>query len=636
MHPWPCVAYILATTSMAVWVGGAEGRYDDPIPRLQAATEEERPRIMAPKCLIEVGMYDRSGVAKGIAVLFINKITIPRKCDGHYAVGYDLACDDKYRQRIRAHSKKDGLTATYGPGSLYHFCTTKREACCTLTHRTLSRPDCHGMTWKRLPVVHVDLYSHIGSITKATPDAQAWLGDWRDIVDRRLRELQRRLTTQTAWCPLDGFYSTWPPCITKDETYEEWLKGEDELYYMKYTDDLVEHAAIERRRRSLPKLEKAADARNKAKQQKAEQRDVNLVTCCRCGRPPANTQGELFWCLLCSKPTGEKEADEAGMVPFGSAPREEAEERCEEDLVWSFEGGSWQLVPDSAVETEYTRAFRRKAHFSREYINAYLYMQRIGEQGWLDNFDELEAWLDQHPGDFAALPKYPSRHAKEKQEKRLSLFVEQNSWLKGFPVEEDGSPRHLAQQRLLVSLDGWSVDISQDRISIHGRKSSAWAVMYEEAKAWRFEHKTNPKRQSSDPAEKKLASWLHKQQKLRKQGKLSEQRRSFIEGDSMQETRWEQSFCKAQFYFAQHDAALQMPRKNASDAEEKSVANFLQNQIKRFSKLSATRRKQLVAESWWKHAKKIRAQSSKKRPAASTSSCAAVLKRPASALRRKS
>ena len=103
---------------------------------------------------------------------------------------------------------------------------------------------------------------------------------------------------------------------------------------------------------------------------------------------------------------------------------------------------------------------------SHEYVNAYLYMQRIGEHAWLRNFDALEAWLDQHPGDFAALPKYPSRHAKEKQEKRLGLFVQRNKWLKVFLVEEDGSPRHLAQQRLLISLDGWSADIIEDRAAV--------------------------------------------------------------------------------------------------------------------------------------------------------------------------
>ena len=54
------------------------------------------------------------------------------------------------------------------------------------------------------------------------------------MLDHKLGKLELRLSKYTeSLCPLDGFYSSWPPSITKDKSYEEWLEGEDEDYYMK-------------------------------------------------------------------------------------------------------------------------------------------------------------------------------------------------------------------------------------------------------------------------------------------------------------------------------------------------------------------------------------------------------------------
>ena len=86
---------------------------------------------------------------------------------------------------------------------------------------------------------------------------------------------------------------------------------------------------------------------------------------------------------------------------------------------------SWQLVSASAIETEYTLAFRREARYSMEYKNAYLYLQRIGYQWWLQKFEKLEEWLDKRPGEFLSLPIYPSIHAKSAEEKGLGNFVRQ-------------------------------------------------------------------------------------------------------------------------------------------------------------------------------------------------------------------
>ena len=636
---------------MAMWIGGGEGLYDDPIPRLETASEPERVGILAPKCLIEVGMYDRRGKAQGIAVSYIHQLCIPEFCDGHYARAFNLAASVKHRLFIDARDGKDVFAATSGPGTLYHFCTCKRTECRTVTHTRLNRADGHGLKWDRQRVVHVDVYRHINDISEATTESQVWLRDWHDIIHQRQKQLASRVASRSLelwprktllWNPSSGpsvlnysIFSLHPECVTKDEEYMQWMNTEIErlgfVPYYAYTDDTVRLHREQLQEASAPHRAKVAEDRRLARRRKRDERNVNVSKLCRCGRPPANAHDNLFWCLLCTKPTGDEAADQAGMVHFGSARMEEADERCGEDLVWSFESGCWQLIPESAVETEYTRAFRRKPGFSKEYVNAYLYLQRIELKSWLENFDNLEAWLDERPGDFVSLPRYPSSHAKTKYEKRLGQFVEDNNFLRLHDVEARGSPVLLAKHRLLVSLDGWSVDVTRERIGIHGRKSSTWAVMFEEVVAWRREHGLwqNPRRESADPQEKKLAAWLHEQKKLLKQGKLSEQRRSFIEGDSLQESRWEQSFFQADVWFVHHDASRQMPRRTASDEKERRVAMFLENQRKRFSNLSVMQRKKLKATSWWKHAAKGSAPSVKKRSAVSMRSCDRVLKRPA-------
>ena len=35
----------------------------------------------------------------------------------------------------------------------------------------------------------------------------------------------------------------------------------------------------------------------------------------------------MFWCLLCTKPTGDQDADDAGTVAFGAPPEEAAEDQ---------------------------------------------------------------------------------------------------------------------------------------------------------------------------------------------------------------------------------------------------------------------------------------------------------------------
>ena len=297
-------------------------------------------------------------------------------------------------------------------------------------------------------------------------------------------------------------------------------------------------------------------------------------------------------------------------------------------MVWSLEGGCWQLVPESMVETEYTRACRRKPRFSTEYMNAYLYLRRnVRQHPWLRRFDELETWLNDHPGDFVALPVYPSRHAKNPLERALGEFVQTNVYQKKRSIEPHESPVSQAMHRLLFSLDGWSVMVS-GLYAIRGRAPSIWAVMYEEVQAWKKD-KGNPKQLSSDPQEKKLAMWLNHQTKLLKQGKLTAERRALIEKEKMQQTRWEQNFVETENWFSRHDVALQIPRRNSSDAEEKRAANFLDNQKKQLSKMTVARREQLSATSWWKVFVQGKSQAKKKRAAASESSCGAVLKRPA-------
>jgi len=300
---------------------------------------------------------------------------------------------------------------------------------------------------------------------------------------------------------------------------------------------------------------------------------------------------------------GDEDADAASLMPFGSAEEIGDQEREERSLVWTLEGGTWQLVSESATESEFTRAFRRKARFSLEYTNAYLYLRRIGQTRWLQKFDALEEWLEQHPGEFLSLPRYPSRHAKDIGERRLGAFVEKDNFLKRHDVEQRESAYLRAKFRLLSSLDGWLAKIASQRHVVLGRCAGTWAVMFEELQAWRREHqKTDgtpqqPRRNSQDPQEKRLAIWLKHQCQLRRQGKLEENRQRDIEGESMQESRWERSFFEAEFWFTMHPC--KQPCSTASDGGEKAVAQFLRDQTRRWPRLSTERRRKLNATDWW-------------------------------------
>ena len=162
---------------MAMWIGGGEGKYDDPVARLETASQHERVSIMIPKCLLEIGMYDRRGEPKGIAVVYLQRLFIRQDRDGHYAHAFDLAAPEKYRLFIDAHTKKAD-DAPHGPGTLYHFCTCKRTDCRTVTHTWLERENCWGLKWERQRVVHVDVYRHINDIAEATQESQKWLRGW--------------------------------------------------------------------------------------------------------------------------------------------------------------------------------------------------------------------------------------------------------------------------------------------------------------------------------------------------------------------------------------------------------------------------------------------------------------------------
>ena len=131
----------------------------------------------------------------------------------------------------------------------------------------------------------------------------------------------------------------------------------------------------------------AKEATRQRKQKKTEERRRRATDLCRCGRPPANEVGEMVWCLLFPKPSGDEGVDADNKALFGSAADIHDQERAFQDLVWSLEGGTWQLTSKSSIETEYTRAFRRKARYSMEYVNAYLHLQRVGHAGWLQKFD---------------------------------------------------------------------------------------------------------------------------------------------------------------------------------------------------------------------------------------------------------
>ena len=334
---------------MATWIGGGEGLYDDPIAQWrgmsrsawQAVNQEDVASKMQPRCLLEVGMYDRKGQPKGIAVIYLVKWLVVKKHggdgksghyfdgDGHYGMAFDLAVSEKHRSFVHGHSKKEDRPATRGPGDLYHFCTCKREQCRTLTHTGLKFPCGNGMTWTREPVVHVDVYRHINGVSEATPQTQQWLHCWHDVVGRRLALLaQRNIQLPRA---IHSPYTAFPNCVTKNEKYLEWLDDDlDKLDidpYFAYTDDHVQQHREHLRCVSVHRRNEGVRQRRWAKIDEEEEFVLHGSTCCRCGRPPANEDNNMFWCLLCTKPTGDQDADDAGTVAFGAPPEEAAEDQ---------------------------------------------------------------------------------------------------------------------------------------------------------------------------------------------------------------------------------------------------------------------------------------------------------------------
>ena len=85
----------MASSSRSLlWVGGAADLYQDPIPQLKNAADEFESRlIMQPNRLIEMGMHQRDGSVRSVAIFLVQDVHVPKKCDGHYAKAYEIAYD---------------------------------------------------------------------------------------------------------------------------------------------------------------------------------------------------------------------------------------------------------------------------------------------------------------------------------------------------------------------------------------------------------------------------------------------------------------------------------------------------------------------------------------------------------------
>ena len=97
--------------------------------------------------------------------------------------------------------------------------------------------------------------------------------------------------------------------------------------YFAYTDDHVQQHREHLRCLSVHHRNEGVRQRRLAKKKERKEFVLHGSTCCRCGRPPANEDNNMFWCLLCTKPTGDQDADDAGTVAFGAPPEEAAEDQ---------------------------------------------------------------------------------------------------------------------------------------------------------------------------------------------------------------------------------------------------------------------------------------------------------------------
>ena len=93
-----------------------------------------------------------------------------------------------------------------------------------------------------------------------------------------------------------------------------------------YTDDHVQQHREHLCCLSLHHRNEGVRHRSLAKQKEREEFVLHGSTCCCCSRHPANEDNYMFWCLLCTKPTGDQDADDASTVAFGAPPEEAAED----------------------------------------------------------------------------------------------------------------------------------------------------------------------------------------------------------------------------------------------------------------------------------------------------------------------
>ena len=80
--------------------------------------------------------------------------------------------------------------------------------------------------------------------------------------------------------------------------------------YFAYTDDHVQQHRKHLRCLSVHHRNEGVRQRRLAKKKEREEFVLHGSTCCCCSKPPANKDNYMFWCLLCTKPTGDQDADD--------------------------------------------------------------------------------------------------------------------------------------------------------------------------------------------------------------------------------------------------------------------------------------------------------------------------------------